>query len=228
MPVFNGFSKELPKYYQHLKKNNSKQWFEKHHNEYEEFMLVPAREFVVEMGERLRKIAPGINAVPKINQSLFKINRDVRFSKDKSPYKTNMGIWFWEGRRKRMECSGFYFQLEDRKLLFGTGFYMFPKNLLTLYRNAVVDKKLGLELTKAVKKVSGKGYQVNGKYYKRVPQGYDADHPNAEFLLYNGLHAMVEEKIPQAFYSQALIDYAFAHYKNMLPLHRWLLNVMNN
>ena len=161
-------------------------------------------------------------------QSLFKINRDVRFSKNKSPYKTNMGIWFWEGRRKRMECSGFYFHFEDQKLLFGTGFYMFPKNLLTQYRDAVVDKELGPELGKAVKKVSGKGYQVNGKHYKRIPQGYDADHPNAEFLLYNGLHAMVEEKIPQEFYSETLVDYAFAHYKNMLPLHRWLMKAVDN
>jgi uncharacterized protein (TIGR02453 family) len=227
MPGFSGFSKELPKFFQNLKKNNTKQWFEKHRNDYDEFVLIPARDFVVGMGNRLRKIAPGINAIPKINQSLFKINRDVRFSKDKSPYKTNMGIWFWEGRHKRMECPGFYFQLEDQKLLLGTGFYMFPKNLLTLYRDTVVDTKLGPELRKAVKKVSGKGYSVNGQHYKRIPQGYDADHPNAEFLLYNGLHAMVEEKIPQAFYSAALIDYAFSHYKNMLPLHQWLKKVFD-
>ncbi len=84
LPDFNGFSKELPKYFKNLKKNNSKQWFEKHRNDYDEFVMSPTRDFVVAMGNRLRKIAPGINAIPKINQSLFKINRDVRFSKDKS------------------------------------------------------------------------------------------------------------------------------------------------
>ncbi len=228
MPDFNGFSKELPKYFQNLKKTNSKQWFEKHRNEYDEFVLSPASYFVVAMGKRLRRIAPGINAIPKINQSLFKINRDIRFSKDKSPYKTNLGIWFWEGNRKRMECSGFYFHFEGQRLRFGTGFYMFPKNLLTRYRDAVVDKKLGPELTKAVKKVSAKGYSVGGQHYKRVPQGYDGDHPRAEFLLYNGLHAMKEEKVPAAFYSDACVAHAFAHYKNMLPLHRWLMKVMDN
>jgi len=228
MPDFTGFSEELPKYFQNLKKYNSKQWFEKHRNNYDEFVLSAARDFVVAMGDRLRKIAPGINAIPKINQSLFKINRDVRFSKDKSPYKTNMGIWFWDGRRKRMECPGFYFHFEGQRLLLGAGFYMFPKNLLSLYRDAVVDKKLGPELKKAVKKVSGKGYSVGGQHYKRIPQGYDADHPNAEFLLYNGLHAMREERVPAAFYSEALIDYAFMHYKNMLPLHQWLRNALDN
>ena len=227
MSGFTGFPKELIKFYQNLAKNNSKQWFEKHRNEYEEFVLDPARDFVVEMGNRLRKIAPGINAIPKINQSMFKINRDVRFSKDKSPYKTNMGIWFWEGRGKRMECSGFYFHFEEQRLLLGTGFYMFDKNRLTLFRDAVVDKKRGSELVKAVKKVTGKGYTVGGKHYKRIPSGYDVDHPNAEFLLYNGLHAMVEDKIPEAFYSKALVDYAFSHYQNMLPLHRWLMKIID-
>ena len=89
-----------------MKKNNTRDWFEKHRSDYDEFVLHPAREFVIEMGKKLRKIAPGVNAIPKINKSLFKINRGVRFSKDKSPYKTYMGIWLWEGNRKRMESSG--------------------------------------------------------------------------------------------------------------------------
>ena len=78
------------------KKNNTKQWFDKHRNEYEENVLFPLREFVVTMGERLRKIAPAVNAIPKVNQSLFRINRDTRFSKDKSPYKTCMWIFVAE------------------------------------------------------------------------------------------------------------------------------------
>ncbi len=127
----------------------------------------PAREFVEEMGKKLRRIAPEVHAIPKINQSLFKINRDVRFSKDKSPYKTTMGIWFWEDSRKRMECSGFYFHLEDKRLLIGTGIYMFPKELLASYRQAVFDKKLGTKLKRAVKNIVDKGYHVGGKHYKK-------------------------------------------------------------
>jgi len=59
-------------------------------------------------------------------------------------------------------------------------------------------------------------------YYKKLPRGYEADHPNAEFLLYNGLTARIEEKVPDSFFSGAIIDYAYSHYRNMLPLHRWL------
>lgn len=225
MSMFKGFSKETIWFFENLKENNTKDWFDNHRKVYDEFVLHPAREFVESMGNKLRRIAPEVKAIPKINQSLFKINRDVRFSKDKSPYKTCMGIWFWEGSRKRMECSGFYFHLENKRLLIGTGIYMFPKPLLDLYRRAVVDKKLGAELRKAVKKVSEQGYQVNGQHYKKIPRGFDGDHANAKFLKYNGLHAMVEENIPDVFYASEIVDFAYSHYQNMIPLHHWLKKV---
>ncbi len=226
MSKFIGFPGEFFSFFDNLNKNNSKEWFEKNRKDYENYVLHPAREFVIEMGKKLRRIAPEINAIPQINKSLFKINRDVRFSKDKSPYKTYMGIWLWEGNRKRMESSGFYLHVENKTVLIGVGIKMFPKPLLDRYRQAVVDKKLGPELKKAVKKVSDQGYVVNGKHYKKVPRSYDADHPNAEFLLYNGLTARIEETLPDAFFSNAIIDNAYSHYRNMLPLHRWLKKVL--
>jgi uncharacterized protein (TIGR02453 family) len=222
MAAFNGFSTQLVNFFQNLNDNNSKQWFEAHRKIYDDHVLQPAREFVVEMGKKLEKIAPAVNAIPKINQSLFRINRDTRFSKDKRPYKTHMGIWFWEGHRKRMECSGFYFHVEEGRLLLATGVHCFTPEILTLYRDAVIDKTLCQHLEKAVKEVSVKGYSIGGKHYKRIPRGYDSAHKNSEFLLHNGLYAMVEEKIPKLFFSPAVIDYSFSHFQNMLPLHSWL------
>jgi len=121
-----------------------------------------------------------------------------------------------------MECSGFYLQVENKNLLIGVRIKMFSKPLMDRYRKAVVDKKQGAAFKRAVKKATVQGYLIDGKHYKKVPRGHDADHPDAEYLLYNGLTARVEEKVPDAFYSDALIDYAYTHYKNMLPLHRWL------
>ena len=227
MSQFFGFPREFISFFENLKKNNSKEWFEKNRNDFEKHVLHPSREFVIGMGKKLRQIAPEINAIPKINKSLFKINRDVRFSKDKSPYKTYMGIWLWEGNRKRMESPGFYLHVENKAVFIGVGIKMFSKPLLDRYRRAVVDKKLGDELKKAVKKVADQGYLIDGKHYRKVPRGYEADHPNAEFLLYNGLTARIEEKVPNAFFSDAIIDYAYSHYRNMLPLHRWLKKVLD-
>ena len=226
MANFEGFPKEFIIFFENLKQNNSKDWFEKNRKDYEQFVMHPAREYVEEMGEKLRKIVPGVHAIPKINKSLFKINRDVRFSNDKSPYKTYMGIWLWDGDRKRMECSGFYLHVENKMVMIGVGIKMFSKPLLDRYRLGVVDKKLGAELRRIFKKVSDKGYLVNGKHYKKVPRGFDAEHPNAEFLLHNGLTARVEEKVSDTFFSDAILKHAYSHYKNMLPMHEWLKKVL--
>jgi hypothetical protein len=101
---------------------------------------------------------------------------------------------------------------------------MFSKPMLKTYRESVVDKKLGPALTEAVNAVSRKG-KIGGKHYKQTPRGFDANHPNAEYLLHNALHCMNETKIPVELYSGALVDYCFRFYKNILPVHKWLVEM---
>jgi uncharacterized protein (TIGR02453 family) len=226
MTDFPGFPREMVAFFKGLQKNNRKQWFEENRKDYEEYVKHPSQEFVVTMGNRLKSIAPGIQAIPKINKSLFRINRDTRFGHDKRPYKTNLGIWFWEGERKRMECSGFYFHMGDGKLMLGAGVYQFTSELLKAYRDAVVHKRQGRQLKRIYHDISKKGYTIGRKHYKRVPRGYDASHENAELLLFNGLTAMIENKIPGEFFSNSILDYSFSHFKNMLPLHRWLVQAL--
>jgi len=221
---FQGFSKKTVKFFNDLKKNNTKKWFQDHKQDYETHVMQPARAFVMAMGDKLRTHVPDIVAVPKINKSLFRINRDTRFSPDKSPYKTNMGIFFWEGNRPRMECSGFYFHMEQSILMMGVGIYMFPKYLFDTYRNSVVHDKFGEELTDIVAKIEKKkGYQIGGKHYKRLPAGFDPSHPNAELLLFNGFHAGFETSIPEEFYSKKLVDYCWKKFQPLFPLHSWLV-----
>ena len=135
-PTFRGFSKKTASFFKNLKKNNDKLWFDAHRDDYEKNVQDPAREFVIAMGEKLSIIAPDIVADPRVNKSLFRIYRDARFSRDKTPYKTHMGIWMWEGDLKRMENSGFYFQLDPPHIGFGAGQYLFPKDQLPLYRES--------------------------------------------------------------------------------------------
>jgi hypothetical protein len=94
------------------------------------------------------------------------------------------------------------------------------------YRKAVVHKTHGPLLKKTVTGIKRKGYTVRGSHYKRVPRGFDASHKLSEFLLYNGLAAMIEEKIPKEFYSGTIVDYAYSHFKKMYPLHEWLLKAV--
>jgi uncharacterized protein (TIGR02453 family) len=80
MSLFNGFSENTLEFLEDLKRNNSKEWFEAHRPEYEEHVKGPSEQFVVGMGKKLQSLSPCINAVPKVNKSLFRINRDTRFS----------------------------------------------------------------------------------------------------------------------------------------------------
>ncbi len=129
-PIFSGFTRETIRFFTALRMNNNRDWFERNRETYETQVMAQARAFVTAMGASLKSIAPRIVAAPKVNKSIFRINRDTRFSQDPSPYKTNLGIYFWDGLRSRMESSGFYFHLEPPNLILGGGMYMIPDNLL--------------------------------------------------------------------------------------------------
>ena len=222
---FSGFPEDCTAFYRNLRENNNKAWFDKHRADFDSSVMAPARRFVIEMGALLREISPGIHAVPKINKSIFKIHRDTRFSRDKTPFKTNLAIWFWEGDRKRMECPGYYFHLEPDRLRLGVGMYMFTKSMLKVYRDSVVHPRYGAALLRALEEVERGGYFIGGRHYKKTPRGYDPDHPNAALLLFNGLHGGVESGIPGELYSERILDYCFKRYRDMHPLHQWLFEM---
>ena len=199
-------------------------WFDQKKDVYEQQVLVPARDFILALGTELKKIAPGVHADPRVNKSIFRLNRDIRFSHDKTPYKTHLGLWFWEGQRPRMECSGFYFHLEPNRFMLGVGLYAFPKDMLETYRQSVVHPKYGSALAKVITAIKrNKDYYVGEQHFKKTPQGYDPAHKNAEYLLYDGLYAGVELPISTELFSEGLVDLCFEHYKKMAPLHYWLL-----
>ncbi len=221
--AFGGFSEATVQFWRDLATHNDKAWFEANRELYDRAVLDRSRAFVGAMGERLERLAPQINADPRVNKSLFRINRDVRFSKDKSPYKTHMGIWMWEGAGKRMECSGFYFHLDGHEVMVAAGIYQLPKPLLEAYRDSCVDPKHGKSLVAAVSKVrrAGAPYEVGLSHYKRVPRGYDKTHSNAELLKHSGLIATYKAAVPPEFYGPELVDWCLERYEVMAPIHRW-------
>ncbi len=225
--VFYGFTKETISFFRKLKRNNTRDWFEANRGTYEENVMAPAKAFVIAMGPRLKRISPNIVAAPKVNKSIFRLNRDTRFSKDKSPYKPNLGIYFWEGPLSRMESPGFYVHLEPPKFMIAGGYYVFPEWLIGPYRKAVIHPKQGKELVAILKKITGlKGFEVGGQHYKRVPAGFDASHPHAGLLLHNGIHAWLETDIPEEFFTPNLVDYCIGKFKPLVPLHRWCVALL--
>ena len=217
------FPKNTAAFLSKLSKNNNREWFEANRELFNSEFLEPAVQFVAEMGEKLLTLDPEIVAIPKTDKSIFRLHRDVRFSKDKQPYKTNMGLFFWNGRKKKMDGSGFYFHLEPKYFFVGTGNYMFPKDLLKKFRETVADPVTGKELDSVVKKLKQKsGFKIGGKKFKKVPRGYDPDSPYAEYLLHDGIHVFYEDKDLKKLSSNP-VEYVFKLFKEMLPLHKWLV-----
>jgi uncharacterized protein (TIGR02453 family) len=147
-----------------LAKNNSKEWFEENREAFNTDFLQPAVQFVVDIGEKLQTIVPEIMAVPKVDKSIFRLHRDIRFSKDKSPFKTNLGIFLWEGKEKN-QSPGFYFHVEPKLFFLGSGTYMLENEKLKIFRNAVYNPELGRELEDAVKKVLKIEISARGKIF---------------------------------------------------------------
>ena len=224
--AFKGFSKQTVKFFRDLANNNNRAWFEAHRDIYESEVMAPSRAFIEAMGARLKKEIPKIVAIPKVNKSIFRINRDTRFSLDPAPYKTNLGLYLWEGPYSRLESAGFYLHLEPPDIMIGGGMYVFPDKFLAKFRRAAVHPKTGRELTAIVKDLASLGYEAEGRHYKRTPAGFDASHPNAPLLLHTGLYTGWGGKIPAEFTSEAFLDFSFEKFKPILPLHRWLMKVL--
>ena len=225
MTSFSGFPPQGIHFLEELAAHNERAWFEAHKGEYQSYLLEPAVAFVDELGSRLQAISEGIQLDRRTDGSgvLMRIYRDTRFSKDKTPYKTNISGLFWEGEKK-LESPAFGFQLEATGMGLMAGIFKFPPAMLAAYRDAVLDERAGAELINAFDQIRKAGkYEIAGEHYKRVPTGYDANHKHADLLRYDGLHVFSPRVQISDVQSSALVDICYAHFQSMAPLYHWLV-----
>lgn len=223
---FSGFPKEALGFLAGLERNNEKEWFDEQREVYERALMEPAKALVAALAPKLKQFAPTIHAEPRVNGSIMRMNRDVRFSKDKSPYKTHLDLIFWHGAEGRgWETPGFFFRLRPKSLLLGAGMHSLEGPLLERYRKAVADPKRGADLVKLASALRADGYDVGGEHYKRPPAGYEAEGDRARFLLHAGLYAGLEEPPPRAIHSAAFVAHCAGRFRRMKPLFDWLIPI---
>mgnify|MGYP002637586675 CR=1 FL=1 len=223
MTAFEGFPQETFDFLEGLTDNNSKIWFDRHRKEYQAHYMTPAKLFVEAMGERLGAMDPHISAVPQVNKSIFRINRDVRFSKDKTPYRNHIDLLFYEGTGRR-SGSGFFFRLLSDRVILGAGIHQFDTNGLKKFRAAVVRDGEALRISGILEALKNQGYEVGEAHYKTVPPGY-GDRKDNDLLKYNSLHASCETAVSDLsdlIRSADFSDWCADHYERLQPLHRWL------
>ena len=222
---FGGFPREGFEFLRDVATNNNKPWFEANRRGYDEGLLGPGRLFVSAMGMALSEFAPGIHADPRVSGSIIRIHRDIRFSRDKRPYKTHFDLWFWQGDRHSRDCPGYFLRLTPDRVLLGAGRYAFDKVTLEAFRAAVADDNRGTALERVLEEVRAKGAEVGGAHYKRVPRGFDADHARADLLRYNALHAWIEESFPLEAHTAEFVEYCSERFRKLSPVQRWILDL---
>jgi uncharacterized protein (TIGR02453 family) len=232
--TFAGFSPDLFDFLTVLRRNNSREWFAAHRDQYERVLLAPARAFVEAMGELLPRLGEDLHAEPKVHGSILAFNRDTRFSADKTPYKTHLDLWFWHAidAGSNRERPGYFVRLEPERLILGAGMHAFSaEGVLERYRQAVLDPARGDKLEDATAQV-GLEY-VKGRTYSRVPRGLPAEHPRADWLRHSGLYAEETlEPLPPELFSNStsasarLPEFCLAHFLKYRPVFLWLVDLL--
>jgi len=175
------FSEELIDFLVGLSANNEREWFNARKDVYETVLREPALEYIRQVGGPLADISPHIRASDrKQGGSLMRIYRDVRFSRDKSPYKTNVGIQFRHESGKDVHAPGYYVHISIEECFIGAGSWMPDRDALLAYRRAVSEHPREWLALKELAETSEWSIDGHHDMLKRPPRGFSADDPMIE------------------------------------------------
>jgi len=216
---FSGFPQETFAFLAELAKHNNKPWFDKNRDYYREYVEAPADAFIFTME---REMGARFSGVGRMHGKMFRIYRDIRFSKDKTPYKTHIGIRFGEGIGSK--CSGpvFYAHIEAEGLSLVTGVKEFEGNSLSRFRRAAAEDKTGGRLEKILNGLKRSGLEERGGRYKTGPSGFPPKHPRERLLRAKGLYVESRSALPDEIHGGGFARHCFDHFGKTKPLYDWL------
>jgi uncharacterized protein (TIGR02453 family) len=225
-PRFDGFADPSARFFEELLLHNDRGWFEEHRAAYQDGWLRPMEALLAEVRERLSRTYPGgALAKPKV----FRLHRDVRFSKDKSPYKTHIGgllaLAAPDGERSQVEVpAALYFHVSHHELFAAAGLYGMDPATLACHRKALLDPRRGRELDRILASLRRRGLALEAREsLKRPPPGVDPGHPRADLLRMKGLIAVTPELDRRLLRSRKLVDELVGVARACAPLNRWLM-----
>jgi uncharacterized protein (TIGR02453 family) len=216
------FSPELFAFLAELREHNDREWFAANKERYEAHVLEPALAFIEDFGYRLQEISPHFAADPRRSGgSLFRIYRDTRFAKDKSPYKTNTGMYFRHKRGKDVHAPGYYLHLAPGEVFAGGGIWHPDTPALTAIRDEIVRDPAAWSTATQL----GDGLELAGDALKRVPSGYDKEHPHADDLKRKDYFAWVKLS-EEAATAPGFLDHYTGVCTSVAPLMRFLCGAL--
>jgi uncharacterized protein (TIGR02453 family) len=222
-PDFAGLPPEAMTFLGDLRANNRRDCFEEHRQVYERAVRAPAEALAQRLADGL-SMEGGEAFAPKI----FRLHRDVRFSKDKSPYNAHLHIaWFPSPpSAAKGEFSGYYFGLEPDRLQLGAGVFEVGGAALDRFRAAIDEAERGSRLEATLDDLAAAGFRFEGPTLKRTPAPYASDHPRAAWLRHKGLSAWREITDRKRIETPALLTECVETFAQLAPLHAWLMDAL--
>ena len=222
---FEGFADRDGRFFRALARNQRREWFEAHRGEYEHGWLAPMKALLAEVRERIDPLFPHH---PVAEPKVFRIHRDVRFSKDKSPYKTHIGGYVAiDGVGQGPSApAALYVHLGGTEVFVAAGHYMMDPGQLACFREAVVDDCRGEALVAILGKLTRAGFTVGSHdVLQRVPRGLDPGHARADLLRRKGLIVTFPPPSRDLLVARTLIEWLVTHTKRAVPLVEWLASM---
>ncbi|WP_276310100.1 DUF2461 domain-containing protein [Nocardioides speluncae] len=205
MSDFAGFPVAALDFYDDLEMDNTKSYWTKHKAVYDEAVKAP-------MVALCAALEPEFGAA-----KIFRPYRDVRFAKDKTPYKTSQGAYV-----AIAPATGWYVQISAQGVRTGAGFYEASGERLAAFRDAIADDRTGPVLERIVRKIERAGFEIGGDRLKTSPRGYDGDHPRIELLRHKQLFAGHTIGFEPVIHTADLLDEVRRDWQQLRPLVDWL------
>lgn len=213
--------KSLFKFLRDLKKNNDRDWFADNKSRYQQDVLGPAVELVAQLEKPLARVAPMLLVVPKAhNGSVMRVYRDTRFSRDKQPYKTNVGISFRHQAGKDVHAPGVYVHIDPQECFIGAGCWRPESSVLSAIRSAIDSDPKGWKRARDQKDFR-EHFELVGESLKTAPRDYPKDHPMIDDLRRKDFIAVAP--ISQSeMTGDGIVDLIVMRVKQARPLMRFL------
>ncbi len=218
---FRGFHPTMIQFLDELASHNNRDWFTKHKPRYESDVLAPALAFIESMQAPLAKLSPHFIANPKrVGGSLMRIYRDTRFSHDKTPYKTNVGIQFRHEKGKDVHAPGYYVHISPEECFLGVGIWHPDSGTLAKIRKTIDKDPAGWKRVSRGKAFLNQ-FRLAGDSLKRPPKGFKADHPLIEDLKRKDFIAVAEIDFDDLF-DKHCVKMVASRFKSATGLMRFL------
>lgn len=203
--TFEGFPEAALDFYDDLEVDNTKSFWQAHKAVYDQAVAAPIKALTA-------ALEPEFGAA-----KIFRPYRDVRFAKDKSPYKTHQGAYVATG-----PSTGYYVQIGAAGVMVGVGFYEASSARLAVIREAISDEAHGMQLAAILAELENAGWKIGGETLKTAPRGYDVEHPRIGLLRHKSLTVGREYGFDPVIHSPDLIDRVRADWRTATPFLDWV------